>query len=146
GCGAALPNLRTAAGLIASGCENALCICVEICSAAFYLDNDLGVLVSGCLFGDGAAAAVVSPQPTPGKVRMHWSTFETSLCAEDRDYLKFEQKNGMLRNILTPQVPRLAAKHAETVLARVLARRGLRPEQISAWIMHAGGREVLKAM
>jgi len=61
GCGAALPNLRTADALVASSrAEHVLSICVEVCSAAFYLDNDLGVLVSACLFGDGAGAAVLS--------------------------------------------------------------------------------------
>src|SRR5690606_9016898 len=47
GCGAALPNLRTAEALIASGrAQHVLSVCVEICSAAFYLDNDPGVLIS----------------------------------------------------------------------------------------------------
>ena len=36
GCGAALPNLRTAHALLESkGCEHVLSICVEVCSAAF---------------------------------------------------------------------------------------------------------------
>jgi alkylresorcinol/alkylpyrone synthase len=61
GCGAALPNLRAAQALLAAGkCEHVLAICVEVCSAAFYLDDDPGVLISACLFGDGAGAAVLS--------------------------------------------------------------------------------------
>jgi len=68
GCGAALPNLQTAAALIASGhCQNVLSICVEVCSAAFYLDDDAGVLISACLFGDGAAAAVLSRTARGGR-------------------------------------------------------------------------------
>ena len=64
GCGAALPNLRTADALSLRGaCEHVLSVCVEVCSAALYIDNDPGVLVSACLFGDGAAAAVTSNQP-----------------------------------------------------------------------------------
>jgi predicted naringenin-chalcone synthase len=60
GCGAALPNLRTGEGLIASQRGSlVLSVCVEVCSAAFYIDDDAGVLVSACLFGDGAAAAVL---------------------------------------------------------------------------------------
>src|SRR5687768_7388922 len=55
GCGAALPNMRTSEALLASGrAERVLSICVEICSAAMYLDDDPGVLISACLFGDGA--------------------------------------------------------------------------------------------
>ena len=64
GCGAALPNLRTAEALLAARrCDKVLSICVEVCSAAFYIDDDPGVLVSACLFGDGAGAAVVSREP-----------------------------------------------------------------------------------
>src|SRR5262245_30401211 len=60
GCGAALPNLRAGEALIASRRSGkVLSVCVEVCSAAMYLDDDPGVLVSACLFGDGAAAAVL---------------------------------------------------------------------------------------
>ena len=66
GCGAALPNLRAAAGLLRSGqAERVLSVCVEVCSAAFFLDDDPGVLISACLFGDGAAAAVLRKTPRP---------------------------------------------------------------------------------
>src|SRR5258706_7292494 len=41
GCGAALPNMRMADALLASArCARVLSICVEVCSAAMYLDND----------------------------------------------------------------------------------------------------------
>jgi alkylresorcinol/alkylpyrone synthase len=147
GCGAALPNLRAAEALVSSGrCENVLSVCVEVCSAAFYLDNDPGVLISACLFGDGAGAAVLSDKPAPGKRGIEWKTADSVLSPEDRDYLRFEHRNGMLRNILTRQVPSLAAKHAGRLLAQVLAKSGVSRKQISAWIMHAGGREVLLAM
>jgi predicted naringenin-chalcone synthase len=147
GCGAALPNLRTAEALIASQrARRVLSICVEICSAAFYLDEDLGVLISACLFGDGAAAAVLAGEPHPDGRRIEWKAAGTTLSAADRDHLRMEQRGGMLRNLLSVQVPGLAAKHAETVLAEVLARAGVRRESIAAWILHPGGREVLLAM
>src|ERR1700744_4384107 len=39
GCGAALPNLHVADALLAARrCERVLSVCVEVCSAAFYLD------------------------------------------------------------------------------------------------------------
>ena len=59
GYGAAVPTLRTASALLgATG--HVLAVCVEVCSAAVYLDDDPGVLISACLFGDGAAAVVGS--------------------------------------------------------------------------------------
>ena len=66
GCAAALPNLQLGRSLLASGAaEHVLSICVEVSSAAMYLDNDPGVLISACLFGDGAGAAVLSREPRP---------------------------------------------------------------------------------
>ncbi|MDT8992623.1 3-oxoacyl-[acyl-carrier-protein] synthase III C-terminal domain-containing protein [Curvibacter sp. APW13] len=49
----------------------------------------------------------------------------------------------MLRNVLSREVPVLAAKYAQQVLETVLKRAGLRTADISTWIMHAGGRDVL---
>jgi alkylresorcinol/alkylpyrone synthase len=147
GCGAALPNWRTAAASLAgAGCERVLSICVEVCSAAFYLDNDPGVLISACLFGDGAGAAILSSAPSPTRRRVEWKTARSILSPEHRDYLRFEQRDGMLRNILARQVPSLASKHAARVFADMLTQTGVRRDQITAWILHAGGRDVLQAM
>jgi predicted naringenin-chalcone synthase len=145
GCGAALPNLTTAQALLDSGrCKHVLSICVEICSAALYFDNDAGVLISACLFGDGAGAAVLSN--TANKRNIEWKTSGSVLAPNNRDLLRFEQKAGMLRNVLTPQVPALAAKHAKTVFNDVLARANLRRNNVSGWVLHPGGRDVLVAL
>ena len=139
GCGAALPNLRTAEALIASQrCENVLSICVEVCSAAFYLDNDLGVLVSACLFGDGAGAAVLSAKPRQAGRDVEWISTASITDPSHRDALRFEQRGGMLRNILTLPVPGLAAEHAARVLGEVLEREGL-PRREIARLDHARG-------
>ncbi len=63
-----------------------------------------------------------------------------------RDLLRFEWKDGRLRNILTPQVPELAAGYAEKVIGDLLQRAGIRREEIRTWILHAGGRDVLLAL
>jgi alkylresorcinol/alkylpyrone synthase len=119
-------------------------VCVEVCSAAFYLDDDPGVLISACLFGDGAAAAVTSSEP--GERRIRWRNSESLLNPSDRDYLRFEHRHGMLRNILTKQVPNLAAKAVENLLTTMSNRDDVPPDQIRAWILHAGGREILSAL
>ena len=147
GCAAALPNLQLGRALLASGsCDNVLSICVEVSSAAMYLDNDPGVLISACLFGDGAGAAVLSRNATPGGRRIEWIDSESLMDPANRRALMFEHKDGMLRNILTRAVPALAADYAHRVLDTVLGRAGLRSTDVSAWIMHAGGRDVLLSL
>lgn len=147
GCAAALPNLQLARALLGSqGCEHVLSVCVEISSAAMYLDNDPGVLISACLFGDGAGAAVVSRDSGSGRRSVEWTDCASLIEPGQRSALMFEQRDGLLRNVLTRAVPALAADYAQRVLQTVLARNHLGPGDISAWIMHAGGRDVLLAI
>ena len=77
---------------------------------------------------------------------MKWKASGSLLQPNGRDLLRFEHKAGMLRNILTPQVPAVAAQHAATVLDQVLARAGVRRSQVKGWVMHPGGRDVLLAL
>jgi predicted naringenin-chalcone synthase len=147
GCAAALPNLQLGRALIASGAaENVLSVCVEVSSAAMYLDNDPGVLISACLFGDGAGAAVLSREPRGEGRRIEWQDAASLIEPKQRKALMFEQRDGMLRNILTREVPTLAAEYAHRVLATVLDRARLTSDDIAAWIVHAGGRDVLLAL
>ena len=147
GCAAALPNWQLCDGLLGAGrCRHTLSVCVEVCSAAMYLDNDPGVIISACLFGDGAGAAVLSAAPPADKRRIEWMDSASLIDTGQRDALCFEQRHGMLRNILTQRVPLLAADYARRVLDAVLQRSELTPGDINAWIMHAGGRDVLRAL
>jgi predicted naringenin-chalcone synthase len=147
GCGGALPNWQLANALIASGqCDHVLSICVEVCSAAMYLDDDPGVLISACLFGDGAGAAVLSRHRSEDHRAVKWCQSSSLTDTAAREALRFETRAGLLRNVLTRAVPRLAAEHAEAVLAANLATAGIARRQIGNWMLHAGGRDVLMAL
>jgi predicted naringenin-chalcone synthase len=148
GCAAALPNFMLGRSLLAAGSRHVLSVCVEVSSAAMYLDNDPGVLISACLFGDGAGAAVLSAaRPDAGTTRrIEWIDSTSLVEPAQRKALMFEQREGMLRNILTREVPALAAEYAQRVLRTVLGRARLDPSDIAQWIMHAGGRDVLLAL
>lgn len=147
GCGAALPNLGTAADILrAGGAQRVLSVCVEICSAAYYLDDDPGVLISACLFGDGAAAAVLGSAPPESLPLVQWVADGTLLNPANRDLLRFEQKDGRLRNILMPDVPPIAAADAKRVCLGVLEKHGQTIGSIDRWLFHPGGRDVLNEL
>jgi alkylresorcinol/alkylpyrone synthase len=147
GCAGALPNWQVASALVDSGqCEHVLSICVEVCSAAMYLDDDPGVLISACLFGDGAGAAILSRRRPPERRAVEWRETVSLTNPTARNSLRFEHRAGMLRNVLTREVPKLAAEHAEEVLNQALARTNVVRDRIAGWIMHAGGRDVLLAL
>ena len=52
----------------------------------------------------------------------------------------------MLRNILSPQVPELAAQYAREVLHQALAAYQLQQHDIRTWLWHTAGRDVLNAL
>ncbi len=139
GCGAAIPMLRAASHLLAAqpGAKVA-CVAVEVCSAAFYLDDDPGVIISACLFSDGAAATLWGSAPGPSGMRAF--DFRSLHLPADRDKLRFEQKGGKLRNLLHRSVPELAAG----AVGRLWAERGARA--VSRVVTHPGGRDVLEAL
>lgn len=142
GCGAAIPSLRAVHAILAAHPEATVaCVAVEVCSAAFYLDNDPGVIISACLFGDGAAASVWRSVPGDQGLRCH--SFDTLHDPVSRDRIRFEQRDGKLRNLLHASVPELAAeavgrlhrqacRHGEPAPARIIA--------------HAGGKDVVNAL
>jgi predicted naringenin-chalcone synthase len=139
GCGAAIPMLRAVSHVLAAQPDATVaCIAVEICSAAFYLDDDPGVLVSACLFADGAAASVWRGTPGPSGLRCFG--FNTLHQPQDRDKLRFESREGKLRNLLHRSVPELAAG----AVAKLWEQRGSRP--VSRVVAHAGGRDVIEAL
>lgn len=139
GCGAAIPMLRAAQHALAAQPEAVVaCVAVEICSAAFYLDDDPGVLISACLFGDGAAATIWRGRPGPTGLRC--GEFDTLHAPADRDLLRFELRQGKLRNLLHKSVPERAA----ALVADLYARRSPRP--VHRAIAHPGGRDVIAAL
>lgn len=136
GCGAAVPLLRAADGFIARNPDATIVtVAVEICSAAFHVENDFGVLISTCLFGDGAAAAVWSGSGGAWKV----GDFASLHAPEEREKIRFTNAGGRLRNQLDRSVPQLAGQS----VGRLYQQRQSDPQ---AWVTHGGGRDVIDAL
>jgi predicted naringenin-chalcone synthase len=139
GCGAAIPTLRSVDGFLKRQTEARVAmIAVEICSAAFYLDDNAGVLISASIFGDGAAATLWQSTPAENGA---WQAgaFDTVHWPEERESLRFQNRHGKLRNVLKPTVPAIAGKAVRHLAARYMQQHG----QPSAIVAHGGGRNVL---
>jgi alkylresorcinol/alkylpyrone synthase len=138
GCGAALPMMRAAEGFLAANPgKKVATIAVEVCSAALYVNEEPGVLISMCLFGDGAAAAVWSDEGGAGKWQV--GNFDTIHVPEEREKIRFINSGGKLENKLHRTVPGLAAEAVEKLWQKRLND----PDQVLA---HTGGRDVIEAL
>jgi len=85
-----------------------------------------------------AAASVWRGTPGPSGLRAF--DFRSLHRPGDRDRLRFEQRDGKLRNLLDRSVPQLAAQ----AVGRLWAERGERP--VGRVIAHPGGPDVLEAV
>lgn len=139
GCGAAIPTLRSASNYIAAHPDHRVAvIAVEIASAAFFVDDDAGVIISAALFGDGAAASIWTGNHSTDSLRIN--DFDTIHMPDRRGILRFTNSKGKLRNILAPSVP----AEAGVAVAQLFQQRTTPGEiEIAA---HPGGREVLRAL
>jgi alkylresorcinol/alkylpyrone synthase len=138
GCGAAIPMMRAAQGYVSANPHARVAtVAVEICSAAFYADDDPGVLISLCLFGDGAAAAIWTGDGSAGEWRA--GHFTTVHQPENRGKIRFINAAGRLKNQLHRAVPGLVGE----AVAGLYAQRHAEPDQVLA---HSGGRDVIEAV
>ncbi|MEM9481358.1 MAG: 3-oxoacyl-[acyl-carrier-protein] synthase III C-terminal domain-containing protein [Verrucomicrobiota bacterium] len=138
GCGAAIPMLRAASHYLAvHPGHRVLTIAVEMCSAAFFVDDDPGALVSLCLFGDGASASVWSGETADWQAHhfqsLHWP--------QEREKIRFVNEGGRLKNQLHRTVPALAADAVQT-----LYQRDKMEDNGARVLSHTGGRDVLEAI
>jgi predicted naringenin-chalcone synthase len=142
GCGGAIPNLQAAEALQRTVGGAVLSVSVEICSATFEMDNDLSLILSNALFGDGAAAAVV--QDRPGR----WELVASAgrYAPEHRETIRYVHRKGKLHNQLSLKLPEFVKKAAAEVVAEVLSTQGLTPGDVKHWALHTGGEKIINAV
>lgn len=143
GCAGAVPNLGMCGALLKESDKAVvISISVEICSAAFQVGDDAGLVVSNALFADGASASVLWNRPGILKMVSSQSTY----APEHREEIRFVYKNGQLHNKLSARVPVLAARAAREVVNNLLKSNGLLVNDIEHWAIHPGGDQVIAAV
>ena len=143
GCGGAIPNLQLAGTLARADREAVVVsVSVEICSATFQMGDDISLLVSNALFGDGAAAALVTCRPGPWRITASASLTDPAL----REEVRYVYRNGQLHNQLADNLPELVNQCATRVVADLLQPRGLGLDDIRFWALHPGGDKIISAV
>jgi predicted naringenin-chalcone synthase len=143
GCGGAIPNLEICESLMRQKGDGVIVsVSVEICTATFQMEDDLSLLLSNALFGDGAAAAVLWTKPQGYELVASARRY----VPEQRESIRYVHKNGQLYNQLSTKLPDMVCKAAAQVVADVLAPRSLNPGDIKHWALHSGGEKIINAV
>lgn len=123
--------------------SHVLLLVVELCSLAFrWSDASLANLVACALFGDGAAAAILSTSgtgPRIGETGEH--RFPGTL-----EIMGWKIEDDGLGVLFAPSVPEIARDRLGGAMANFLARHRIGCETVDRWLCHPGGAKVLAAL
>ena len=142
GCAAGAAALGRAADYIRAYPDaNVLLIAVELTSLTFQRqDTSPAHLISCILFGDGAAAAVLSGRTAPG---LQILDSQSHLIPNSLDAMGFELKDHGFHIVLSKNVPQLIRDEIGGVTRRFLDPHHMTREDLRFFILHPGGQKLL---
>jgi alkylresorcinol/alkylpyrone synthase len=142
GCAAGAMSLSRAADYLKAHPDgNVLIISVELPSLTFQRkDVTQANLISSILFGDGAAAVIVTGKRIPGPQIMvtETYTFPDSLGA-----MGFDLRDSGFHILLAKDVPEMIGGKIKALVTDFLTRNGMKQQDIKGWILHPGGARLL---
>jgi predicted naringenin-chalcone synthase len=143
GCAGGAVALRQAhEHLLAYPDHKVLVMAVEIPTVTIQLD-DLSPenLVSTSLFGDGAAAALLTSAGGADEPTI----FATDSCMfpDSEDLMGWQLRDTGLKIVLSKRVPTEIKAHAPPAILDFLARHGFGLEDIDHYLLHPGGRKII---
>jgi predicted naringenin-chalcone synthase len=140
GCASAMVALQQAWNhLHAFPRHRALVIAVEICSAAYFLDDRLESAVAHAIFADGAGALALGADGAGPAV----VTTRTLFRSEHLAAMGFEYPGGRPRVVLSKDVRRIGAAMMGDMAGALMETQGLKRDDVAHWVLHSAGRRVL---
>lgn len=124
--------------------KTVLIVSVELATQTFQRgDLSQANLISCVLFGDGAAAAVVTGRPSAGPQILD---SETYTFPDSIDAMGFDLRETGFHIVLSKDVPQMIREKIKSLVDDFLGRRGLTRETMSAFVLHPGGQKLLSYM
>lgn len=143
GCAGGAVALRQAhEHLVAYPDHKVLVLAVEIPTVTLQLD-DLSPenLVSTSLFGDGAAAALLTADGSDDEPAIFAT--ESHMFPDSEDLMGWELRDSGLKILLSKRVPGEIRLHAPAAILDFLGRHGLGLADVGHFLLHPGGRKII---
>jgi len=125
----------------------AVLLSVELCSLTLQREDvSIANIIASGLFGDGAAAMVLSgsDRPPPGAAPRVIATRSVFYPDTER-IMGWDVVEGGFKVVLSAKVPSIVTAHVRGDVDDFLAAQGLARGDIRHWIAHTGGPKVLQA-
>ena len=140
GCASAMVALQQAWNhLQAFPGHRALVVAVEICSAAYFLDDRLESAVAHAIFADGAGAVALGGDGSGPAIVGHRTLFRSAHLSA----MGFEYPGGRPRVVLSKEVRRIGPVMMGEMARALMEAQGLKRHDVPYWVLHSAGRRVL---
>ncbi len=146
GCHAAFNGLKVAHAICQSNDQaKVLLVCVELCSLHFQMKDSLENVVINAIFSDGAAAAILTAQPTAeASGKLAYQDGYSQLIDGTLDLMNWTIGDTGFLMGLSPKVPDAVIHHLPKSLETFLSRHHLTQNAIDFWAIHPGGRSIVE--
>jgi predicted naringenin-chalcone synthase len=146
GCYAAIHALKMADAICCQE-KNAkvIIVCTELCTLHFQKDPTLDNITSSLLFGDGAAAVLVTGDDHK-QTGLRLSNFYSEVITKGRKDMSWELSSSGFLMTLSGYIPELLEEDFSPLVTRALAKAGTKKTEISHWCIHPGGKRILDAI
>jgi predicted naringenin-chalcone synthase len=147
GCNAAFHALKIG-DMIASIHDDAkvLIVCIELCTLHFQPKNNHDNLLSNTIFGDGAAAVIITSNAYaeahhyPG---LSTNGFYSLLLPRGKHLMGWNITSVNFEMILDAQVPEFIGEEIDDLMTKVKKRFNMETDSVHHWAIHPGGKKIL---
>lgn len=145
GCYAAIHALKIADAFCkADENANVLIVCTELCTLHFQKEYTVDNITSSMLFGDGAAAVLVTArEDQPGLGIDH---FYSSVSSKGKQDMAWRLSSSGFLMTLSGYIAGLIEEDFDGLVSNSLAAANLDKEEINHWCIHPGGRKILEVI
>lgn len=149
GCYGAFPALRAASAFCeADPTAVVLLVSCELCTIHVRSSNDPDQIVASSVFGDGAAAAIVTAAPGPaGTTTLSIDALASELTPVGENDMAWTIGDTGFEMVLSAAVPKIIDSYIEPALLPLFAREAHLADdlanRVARWAIHPGGRSIL---
>ncbi len=147
GCNAAFHALKIADMIVKTDDKaKVLIVCVELCTLHFQPKNDHDNLLSNTIFGDGAAAVIITSgsfENSHTQKSLTINGFYSLLLNKGKNLMGWNVTPINFEMILDAKIPEFIGNEIGNVLEKASKKLNIAPGTITNWAIHPGGKKIV---
>ncbi len=124
---------------------NVIIVCTELCTLHFQREATIDNITSSLLFGDGAAAVLITAEDDQHK-GLRFKGFYSEVITNGKRDMAWELSSSGFLMTLSGYIPELLEEDFAPMVDRALLSMNIEKDNITNWCIHPGGKRILEAI